>query len=95
MSNQGLTGNKLLDQPVSSLLLTMSLPMMLSMVVQSLYNIVDRMFVARLGVEALTAVSYVFPLQNLVLSLSLIHICIMRKIRMYTLAAVAAAVQQW
>ena len=70
MSNQGLTGNKLLDQPVSSLLLTMSLPMMLSMVVQSLYNIVDSMFVARLGVEALTAVSYVFPLQNLVLSLA-------------------------
>ena len=70
MSNQGRTGNKLLDQPVSSLLLTMSLPMMLSMVVQSLYNIVDSMFVARLGVEALTAVSYVFPLQNLVLSLA-------------------------
>lgn len=70
MSNHGLTGNKLLDQPVSSLLLTMSLPMMLSMVVQSLYNIVDSMFVARLGVEALTAVSYVFPLQNLVLSLA-------------------------
>lgn len=70
MSNQTLTGNKLLDQPISSLLLTMSLPMMLSMVVQSLYNIVDSMFVARLGVEALTAVSYVFPLQNLVLSLA-------------------------
>ena len=70
MSNQGHTGNKLLDQPVSSLLLTMSLPMMLSMVVQSLYNIVDSMFVARLGVDALTAVSYVFPLQNLVLSLA-------------------------
>ena len=70
MSNQRITGNKLLDQPVSSLLWTMSVPMMLSMVVQSLYNIVDSMFVARLGVEALTAVSYVFPLQNIVLSLA-------------------------
>ncbi len=70
MSNQRITGNKLLDQPVSSLLWTMSVPMMLSMIVQSLYNIVDSMFVARLGVEALTAVSYVFPLQNIVLSLA-------------------------
>lgn len=64
------TGNKLLDQPVATLLLSMSLPMMLSMVVQSLYNIVDSIFVARLGVQALTAVSYVFPLQNMVLSLA-------------------------
>ena len=60
----------MLDQPISSLLLSMSLPMMLSMVVQSLYNIVDSIFVARLGIQALTAVSYVFPLQNMVLSLA-------------------------
>ena len=70
LSKETLTGNKLLDQPISSLLLSMSLPMMLSMVVQSLYNIVDSIFVARLGIQALTAVSYVFPLQNMVLSLA-------------------------
>jgi Na+-driven multidrug efflux pump len=70
MTNQSTTGNKLLDQPIAALLLSMSLPMMLSMVVQSLYNIVDSIFVARLGIAELTAVSYVFPLQNLVLSLA-------------------------
>ena len=62
--------NLFLTKSIPQLLVTMSVPMMLSMLVQSLYNIVDSMFVARLGLSALTAVSYVFPLQNLVLSLS-------------------------
>ena len=47
----------------------MSLPMMLSMLINSLYNIVDSMFVARLGEQALTAVSLVYPLQTLIVSI--------------------------
>lgn len=57
-------------KPVFPLLLSMAAPMVLSMLIQSLYNIVDSIFVARLGTEALTAVSLVYPLQNIVLSLS-------------------------
>lgn len=51
-------------RPVFSLLISMSVPMMLSMLIQSLYNIVDSIYVSRLGTEALTAVSLAFPLQN-------------------------------
>lgn len=57
-------------KPVLPLLLSMAAPMMLSMLIQSLYNIVDSIFVARLGTKALSAISYVYPLQNIVLSLS-------------------------
>lgn len=57
-------------KPVFPLLLAMAAPMMLSMLIQSLYNIVDSIFVARLGTGALSAISYVYPLQNIVLSLS-------------------------
>ena len=44
--------------------------MMLSMLIQSLYNIVDSIYVSRLGTQALTAVSLAFPLQNIVLSVA-------------------------
>lgn len=54
--------------PVNRLLLTMSVPMMISMLVQALYNVVDSMFVAQLNENALTAVSLVFPVQNLMIS---------------------------
>ncbi|MDE8735017.1 MATE family efflux transporter [Eubacteriales bacterium DFI.9.88] len=57
-------------KPVFPLLMTMSIPAMVSMLVQSLYNIVDSLFVGRLSQEALTAVSIVFPLQNLVLAVA-------------------------
>lgn len=57
-------------KPILPLLLSMSFPPMLSMLVQSMYNIIDSIFVARLGEEALTAVSLAFPLQNLVLSVA-------------------------
>ena len=57
-------------KPVFSLLVSMSVPPMISMLIQSLYNIVDSMFVARLSQDALTAVSLVFPLQNLVLAVA-------------------------
>ena len=62
--------NKMGEKPVLSLLISMSLPMMLSMLVQSLYNIVDSMYVSWLGTEALTAVSLAYPLQNIVMAVS-------------------------
>lgn len=57
--------NKMGVMPVNKLLLTMSIPMMASMLVQSLYNIVDSIFVAKLSEDALTAVSLAFPVQVL------------------------------
>ena len=56
--------------PVAKLLLTMSVPMMISMLVQALYNIVDSMFVAKLSESALTAVSLAFPVQNLMIAVA-------------------------
>ena len=56
--------------PVTRLLVTMSLPMMLSMLVQALYNIVDSMFVAQLSEDALTAVSLAFPVQSLMIAVA-------------------------
>ncbi len=57
-------------RPVLPLLLSMAIPMMLSMLIQSLYNIVDSIFVSRLGTDALTAVSLVYPLQNIIVSVA-------------------------
>ena len=57
------------QKKVLPLVLSMSLPMMVSMLINSLYNIVDSMFVAQLGEAALTAVSLVYPLQMLVTSI--------------------------
>lgn len=54
------------ERPVLPLLLSMSLPMVLSMLVNALYNIVDSFFVAQISEEAMTALSLVFPLQNLI-----------------------------
>lgn len=62
--------NKMGTMPVTKLILNMSLPMMFSMLIQALYNIVDSIFVARLGEDALTAVSLAFPIQNLMISLA-------------------------
>ena len=61
--------NKMGTLPINKLIITMSLPVMISMVIQSLYNIVDSIFVAQLGENALTAVSLAFPVQNLMLAL--------------------------
>ena len=60
----GQTQDKLGSMPVGKLLVVMSVPMMISMFVQALYNMVDSMFVARLSEDALTAVSLAFPMQN-------------------------------
>lgn len=61
--------NKMGTMPVNKLLLSMSLPMMLSMLVQALYNIVDSIFVAKISEDALTSVSLAFPLQQLMIAL--------------------------
>lgn len=62
--------NKMGTMPIPKLLISMSLPMMISMLVQALYNIVDSMFVAMLNEEALTAVSLAFPIQSLMISVA-------------------------
>ena len=54
------------ERPVFPLLISMALPMVISMLVNSLYNIVDSYFVARISEEAMTALSLVFPIQNLI-----------------------------
>lgn len=61
--------NKMGTMPVNRLLISMSLPMMVSMLVQALYNIVDSIFVSRINENALTAVSLAFPLQVLMIAL--------------------------
>lgn len=56
--------------PVGRLLLSMAVPMMLSMMVQALYNVVDSIFVAQLSEDALTAVSLAFPVQNIMIAIA-------------------------
>ena len=58
--------NKLGTMPIGRLLISMSIPMMISFFIQALYNIVDSMFVARISENALTAVSIAFPLQQII-----------------------------
>ena len=61
--------NKMGTMPVNKLLVSMSLPMMVSMLVQALYNIVDSIFVSRIDENALTAVSMAFPIQSLMIAI--------------------------
>ena len=68
MENQQITENKMGVMPVNKLLLSMAVPMMISMLVQALYNVVDSVFVSRISENALTAVSLAFPMQNLLIS---------------------------
>ncbi len=70
MSNQNVTTeNKMGTMAEGKLLINMSLPMMISMFVQALYNIVDSIFVSRISEDALTAVSLAFPLQSLMIAI--------------------------
>lgn len=62
--------NKMGAMPVKRLLISMSLPMILSMLVQAMYNIVDSVFVSMINQAALTAVSMAFPVQNLLIAVS-------------------------
>ena len=57
-------------KPVFPLLMSMSIPPMISMLIQSMYNVVDSIFVARISEKALTAVSLAYPLQNLILAVA-------------------------
>lgn len=61
--------NKLGIMAIDKLIIHMSLPMMISMLVQALYNIVDSIFVAKINEEALTAVSLAFPVQNFMIAI--------------------------
>ena len=64
------TENKMGTMPVNKLLVNISLPMVISMLVQALYNIVDSIFVARIDENALTAVSLAFPMQNFMIAVA-------------------------
>lgn len=62
--------NKMGTMPVNRLLISMSLPMIISMLVQAMYNIIDSVFVAQIGENALAAVSMAFPIQSLMIAVS-------------------------
>ncbi len=62
--------NKMGVMPVNQLLISMSLPMVMSMLVQALYNVVDSIFVSRINENALTAVSLAFPIQSLMIAVA-------------------------
>ena len=62
--------NKMGTMGVNALLLSMSVPMMISMLVQALYNVVDSIFVAKIDEYALTAVSLAFPMQSLMIAMA-------------------------
>ena len=72
MSEQALPKkeNRMGTEPINKLLFSMAIPIMLSMMVQALYNVVDSIFVAKLSEDALTAVSLGFPMQNLLIAFS-------------------------
>ena len=61
--------NKMGTMPVKQLIISMSLPMMISMLMQALYSVVDSIFVSHLSEQALAAVTYAFPLQNMMIAL--------------------------
>ena len=67
MQNQGVKENKMGVMPIGKLVVSMSLPIIASMLVQALYNIVDSIFVGMISQEALNAVSLAFPAQNLMI----------------------------
>jgi putative MATE family efflux protein len=68
--SEHLPENKMGVMPIRPLLISMSAPMMISMLVQALYNIVDSMFVAQINENALTAVSLAFPVQNFMIAVA-------------------------
>lgn len=63
--------NKMGVMPVKKLLLSMSIPMMIAMIVQAMYNVVDSIFVAQISENALTAISLAFPIQNLMIAVGI------------------------
>ena len=65
MSNKPLQENKMGIMPIGKLLVNMALPMIISMLVQAMYNVVDSIYVSRISESAVTALSLAFPVQNL------------------------------
>lgn len=63
--------NKMESAPVNKLLITISLPIMFSMIMQAFYNIIDTIFIARFSEKALSAVSLTFPMQTLMIAVSI------------------------
>ena len=70
MSTPIASENKMGVKPIPSLVLSMSFPIMLSMLVQALYNVVDSLYVSHYSQDALTALTLAFPLQNLLIAVS-------------------------
>ena len=66
---QSVTENKMAVRPVGSLIISMGLPIMISMMIQALYNVVDSIFIAQVSEKALTSVSLAFPIQMLIISI--------------------------
>ena len=62
------TENKMGTMPIGKLLANMAVPMMVSMLVQAFYNVVDSVYVSQLNENALSAISLAFPLQNLMIA---------------------------
>lgn len=60
--------NKMGTMPINKLLIAMSIPMIISMLVQALYNVVDSIFVSQISENALTSVSLAFPVQNFMIA---------------------------
>jgi putative MATE family efflux protein len=69
-ASPGRPENKMGVMPVHKLLLNISIPMVVSMIIMATYNVVDSIFVARLGEDALTAVSLAFPIQTLIIGVT-------------------------
>ena len=68
--NEEIKENKMGVMPMNRLIINMSVPMMISMLVQALYNVVDSIFVAMIDEKALTAVSMAFPIQGLIIAVA-------------------------
>lgn len=68
---KNMNSKKLGTMPMNRLILTLSVPMMISMFIQSLYNVVDSMFVAQISEDALAALSLVFPIQMLMVAIGI------------------------
>lgn len=58
------------EKPVMPLVITMAIPMTISMLVNSLYNIIDSFYVAKISEQAMTALSLVYPAQNLLIAVT-------------------------
>ena len=67
MSAQKITENKMGVMPLTKLLINMALPMVIAMIVQALYNVVDSIYVSRISESAVTALSLAFPVQNIMI----------------------------